>query len=166
MDRRVLSFGLAAVIVVLDRLTKWWVESYLDLWDSINVIPGFFNLVHIQNRGMVFGLMSDSPGPWRTVLLIGVAGVVLVLVAIMIWTMPKHLARHQRLTPLCLGLILGGAIGNLYDRIIRRSVTDFLDFYIGDYHWYVFNIADSAITVGAILMALELLRAPQPAKET
>ena len=131
MDRRLLSFGLAGLIIVLDRVTKMWIEKSLTLWDSFTVVPGFFDIVHSQNRGMAFGLMNDSDSPWRGVMLVGVASAVLLVVAFMIWRMPRPALSHQRLAPFSLGLILGGAVGNVYDRILRGSVTDFLDFYIG-----------------------------------
>jgi len=166
MDRRALSFGLAGLIVVLDRLAKLWIEKNVALWDSFHVIPGFFDIVHTQNRGMAFGLFNDSTSPWRTFLLVGVTGVVLVFIIVMIWKLPEQAIRYQKLTPVSLGLILGGALGNFYDRIVAGRVTDFLDLYAGDWHWPAFNVADSAITIGAILMAFELLMTPPAEKET
>lgn len=148
---------IAAVVVVLDRFTKAWIERSVSPYDIHAVIPGFFNIVHTQNTGMAFGLFADSTGAWRTIILIGVAFGILLLVTVTLWKLPAQLPPGQKYTRLALALILGGAIGNLYDRIARGSVTDFLEFYLGEYHWPAFNIADSAITLGAALLLLDLL---------
>ncbi len=160
MHPRIVSFALAAVIVSLDRITKMWVEKSVELHATIPVLPGFFNLVHTQNRGMAFGLFNDAPSPMRTFVLIGVSMIVLGFVVALIWRQPRSLPPSQHRTPWALGLILGGAVGNLYDRIAQGSVTDFLEFYAGQFYWPAFNVADSAITVGAVLLAMDLLRAP------
>ena len=158
MSRRTLSLTLAAVVLLGDRVTKVWIESHLSFSDTIPVIPGVFNIVHTQNRGMAFGLFSDGASASRNLLLAAVALVVLLFVAGLIWRLPPQAPRGQRFTPTALGLILGGALGNLYDRLLKGSVTDFLDLHAGSLHWPAFNIADSAITIGAVLLALELLR--------
>ncbi|MCP5115385.1 MAG: signal peptidase II [bacterium] len=165
MDPRYRAFALALVIVVLDRITKLWIQAKVSLYDVHNVIPGLFDIVHTENKGMAFGLFSEGESTLRTVLLVGVASVVLVFVVISIWRTPRELPPGQRYIRLSLGLILGGAVGNLYDRIVRGSVTDFLDIYVGEHHWPAFNVADSAITIGAVLLALDLLlpgRAREP----
>jgi signal peptidase II len=150
MNSRLGASLMALCVFGLDRLSKTWVQQRLSAWDVWTVIPGFFNIVRSENRGMAFSLLADAPEGVRLILLVGLSGFLLCLVVYMLW----H--AQQRLQRLALLLILGGALGNLYDRILRGSVTDFLDFHIGDYHWATFNIADSAITVGAILMAAEL----------
>jgi signal peptidase II len=114
---------------------------------------------------MAFGLFNDSASEFRTFLLVGVSGVVLVFIAVLIWRLPRDAAHSPLASALALGLIFGGAIGNQYDRIVRGSVTDFLDVYIGTHHWPAFNVSDSAITVGAILMAITMLRSPGPKKQ-
>ena len=157
MRERIPAFALAAVIIVLDRWTKLWIEAEVSLYDSHTVIPGFFDIVHTENRGMAFGLFSDGESAIRRLLLVGVALVVLLVVVAMLWKLPSEAGRTSRLTGSALALVLGGAIGNLYDRAIRGSVTDFLDVYLGDWHWPAFNVADSAITIGAILLAMSLL---------
>jgi signal peptidase II len=149
---------IAGLVIVLDRLTKAWVEQSVSLFDVHAVIPGFFNIVHTQNTGMAFGLLAESSGAWRTIFLIGVAFGILLLVTISLWNLPAQLPPGQKYIRLALALILGGAIGNLYDRIARGSVTDFLEFYVGEYHWPAFNVADSAITIGAALLLVDLLR--------
>ncbi|MCW5978946.1 MAG: signal peptidase II [Bryobacteraceae bacterium] len=157
---------IAAAIVLADRLTKYWIETSVSLYDTWVVIPGFFNIVHTQNTGMAFGLLSDAPGAWRTILLIGVALAVLAAVFFSLWNLPAQPADGQKYTRLGLALILGGAIGNLYDRIAQGSVTDFLEFYAGAYSWPAFNVADSAITIGAALLVLDLLRSRRAASGT
>lgn len=157
---------LAAGVAALDRMTKAWIEGSVSLYDVHAVIPGLFNIVHTQNRGMAFGLLSDSTSAWRTVLLVGVAIAVLLVVGVSLWKLPARLPAGQKYARLALALILGGAIGNLHDRILSGSVTDFLEFYISDYHWPAFNVADSAITIGAALLALDLLRSRQAEPQT
>jgi signal peptidase II len=154
MDRRLVSFGIASGVVILDRLTKMWIDASVSIWDTYVVIPHFFNIVHTQNRGAAFGLFADSSSEWRGFLLMGVSLAVLALVAVLLWQFPQQAAKSQWVSRLGLALVLGGAIGNLYDRAVYGSVTDFLEFYIGRYHWPAFNVADSAITIGAALLAL------------
>ncbi|MEZ5355987.1 MAG: signal peptidase II [Bryobacteraceae bacterium] len=153
---RLLPFAAAAAIFALDRVTKIWIQQTVTLWDVIPVIPGLFNIIHSENTGMAFSLLADSSQAVRTVILIGFAGAVLCLVVWMLWRAVDSVQKTA------LTLVLGGASGNLYDRIVRGSVTDFLDFFWRDHHWATFNIADSAITAGALLIALELFRKPEP----
>ncbi|MEZ5399333.1 MAG: signal peptidase II [Bryobacteraceae bacterium] len=153
---RLIPFALSSVVFAADRLTKVWIVANLSLWDVIPVIPGLFNIIHSENTGMAFSLLQDAPEAVRTTVLIGFAGAVLCVVAWMLW---KAETRWQRIA---LALVLGGALGNLYDRIVRGSVTDFLDVFAGTVHWPTFNVADSAITVGALMIVFELLRSPAP----
>jgi len=157
MRHRAWLFALVAGIVVLDRVTKLWIQASVSLHEVHTVIPGFFDIVHAENRGMAFGLFNDGESSLRRLLLVAVALVVLVVVARILWRMPADDAAGHRFTGLSLALLLGGAVGNFYDRLFHGSVTDFLDFYVGGYHWPSFNVADSAITVGAVLLALSLL---------
>ena len=166
MDPRYRAFALSTAIVVLDRITKLWIQAEIGVYDTIKVIPGFFDIVHTENKGMAFGLFSDGESSVRTVLLVGVAAVVLVFVGVTLWRQPRELPANQRFTRLALALILGGAFGNLYDRLFRGSVTDFLDVYIGSYHWPAFNVADSAITIGALLLAFDLFRSGKKSEAT
>jgi len=151
---RLPAFVAAIAIFVLDRLTKIWVRQAVSAWDVIPVIPGLFNIIHSENTGMAFSLLADSSAAVRAVVLIGFAGAVLFFVVWLLWRAEDQLQRAA------LSLVLGGASGNLYDRIVHGSVTDFLDFYLGSYHWATFNVADSAISIGAVLIALELFRKP------
>jgi signal peptidase II len=153
-DLRWKAYGLAALVVVLDRCTKWLVETYVSALDTYRVIPGFFDIVHSENRGVAFGLFNDSTSEWRTTLLIGLSLAAVVFVSAMLWR-PDRLDRWSFWG---LALILGGAAGNVFDRIMWGKVTDFLDFYLGSYHWHTFNVADSAIVVGSGLLLVDLLR--------
>lgn len=145
---------LAVVVIVLDQLSKLAVEKFTSLGSFQVVIPGLLNLVHTSNPGVAFGLFADSQAPWRAPLLILFSVTVIVLIIWMLWT---HRAGGA-LGSYGLALILGGAAGNVVDRLFHRSVTDFIDFHLGAYHWYTFNVADTAIVIGAALVILELLR--------
>jgi signal peptidase II len=150
---RVLWVVIAVVVFVGDQVTKARVEDAIPENTTVSVLPHFFNLVHTKNPGAAFGLFSDSPAPWKTVLLIVVSSVLLAMVIAV-------MGRNQQLrwgTGVGLALILGGALSNLFDRIRFGRVVDFLDFYYRSYHWPAFNLADSAIVVGAGLLVLRLL---------
>jgi len=137
---------ISLTIVILDQLTKAVIANYLILHQSIEIIGGFFNITYIRNPGAAFGLFHDSGEVFRTIFLIGVSIVALGAIFFVYRRVKANL-------PACiaLSLIAGGAIGNLVDRIRFGEVTDFLDFYIGQYHWPAFNVADSAITIGVFL---------------
>ena len=154
-------FLIALLVVALDRLTKWTIAHRLTLHDSISVIPGFFRIVHAENPGAAFGLFADSPSDWKIGLLILFSIVALMIVATMLW---KN-SHRMTTTGIGLALILGGALGNLWDRLISKRVVDFLVFYIGEHQWPAFNVADSAIVVGAGLLVLEILSAKESGKQ-
>jgi signal peptidase II len=151
---------LAAAIVLLDRATKHLIETTFAAWDTIHVIPGCFQIVSTRNTGMAFSLF-DNPAQGRTSpLLVAFTIAVMGLVGWLLWQSihsGSAEAEHGHWSfRLALGLILGGAAGNLYDRLVFGSVTDFLDFYWRSAHFPVFNLADSAITCGAIVVMLNL----------
>jgi signal peptidase II len=150
-------YGLAGAIFALDRLTKQLIEARMSAFDTYAVIPGFFDIIHARNRGAAFSMFADSTSPWRPFFLIGLSLAALVLVAGIL----RNASRLDRSTAFGLSLILGGALGNVLDRIVSGAVTDFLDFYVGSYHWPAFNVADSAIVVGSGLLLLGLLRPKQ-----
>lgn len=154
-------FLIAAAVVLLDRLTKWEVERKITLHDSIALIPGFFSLTHVQNRGAAFGLFDESPTQWKITVLILFSLVALGVVVTLLWKNGHALSA----TGIGLALVMGGAIGNLWDRLFTGRVVDFLLFYVGSYHWPAFNVADSAIVVGAILLVSEILFAKNPKQE-
>ena len=146
-------FLLALLVLLLDQATKWLVLDRIALHESITVIPGFFRLTHVQNRGAAFGLFSDSPSQWKVGLLILFSLVALLVVSRLLW---KNSHRFSA-TGFALALIMGGAVGNLWDRLQEGFVVDYLDFYLGSYHWPAFNVADSAIVIGAFVLVAEIL---------
>jgi signal peptidase II len=154
---RWIPFAAAGAIVVLDRVTKIAVERSISVWETIPVIPNVVNLVYTRNRGAAFGILSNAPEWVRAVVLIGFSVAILIFIVRMLWR--GEPGRWP------LALVLGGAVGNLYDRIVAGSVTDFVQVFIGSYEWPSFNVADSAISVGAVWLALGLFgkkeRVPQ-----
>jgi signal peptidase II len=166
MPRRLAAFSTAAFVFMFDRVTKLLVESNMTTADSTVLIPGFFNLVYTENRGMVFGLMSEGEIEWRSFFLIGLTALVLAFVVVVLWQRSPTGMAASRLSRLGLSLVLGGALGNFYDRLTRGSVTDFLDFRIAGYHWPAFNAADSALTVGVSLILLDLWKSRRKAPAT
>ena len=135
---------ITAIIITADQISKSLVKSTMTLHESIPAIPGFFHLTYVLNKGMAFGI--DLP--------IGISffsGISSVLTCFLIWLLWNE-RKNNILMRVSLALILGGAIGNLIDRILFGEVVDFFDFMIGDFHWFIFNIADSAVTVGIVLM--------------
>lgn len=151
---------IAAIVVLLDRLTKGLVEQRITLHDSIDVVPGLFRLTHVQNQGAAFGLFSDSHSEWKVAMLILFSLAALAVVSALLWKNGNAL----NATAIALSLVFGGALGNLWDRVVSGRVVDFLDFYLGPHHWPAFNIADSAIVIGALLLLSEIFLAPQEEK--
>lgn len=148
---------IAGVVLALDRFSKWIIARTIPLHDNISVIPCFFKLTHVTNGGAAFGLFSDAPSELRIVFLIFFSLLALVVVLALLW---RH-TQGLNSTAFALSLILGGALGNLWDRVLSGHVVDFLEFYIGPYIWPDFNIADSAIVVGAAILMVEILFAPK-----
>ena len=160
---RALYLALAAGVVLLDQATKAMIRAWVPLHDRIVVIPGFFDVTHVQNTGAAFGLFAGATSPYRPILLNSVAFAVFVLVLVYAFKSPVHWKRLQ----LALAGILGGAVGNLIDRIGTGSVTDFLRLHAADrWEWPSFNVADSAITVGVVLLALDILKNPASEETT
>jgi signal peptidase II len=157
IDLRLKAYGTGATVLALDRLTKWLIETNVSFLDPLKVIPGFFDIVRSENSGVAFGLFSDSTSQWRTLVLVLVSLAAVIGVSILLWR-PERLDRLSRWG---FALILGGAAGNVVDRILYGKVTDFLLLYVRDYQWPAFNVADSAIVIGSVLLALGLLR-PKP----
>lgn len=152
-------FSVTAAVVALDRATKHLIETRMDAWDVYHVIPRLLQIVHTRNEGIAFGFFAESGG---NTLLIAFSVAVLALVSWMLWTACRTPALEHWTMRAALGLVLGGAAGNLYDRVVFGSVTDFLDFYVGRSHFPVFNVADSAITVGATLLLVNLWLVRRP----
>jgi signal peptidase II len=145
---------VSLAVLVLDQWTKWLVELHLPHHVAEPIIPGFFNLTHVKNTGVAFGLFAAQGvggGSWLLTLL-GLAA--LVAVGLYFWFTPSH----DRLLLVALALVVGGAVGNLIDRVVTGAVTDFVDLYVGTHHWPAFNVADSAISIGIVLMAIDSFR--------
>jgi signal peptidase II len=154
-DIRMKAYATAAGVFALDRISKWLIETHVSFLDSLRIIPGFFDIVHTENRGVAFSLFNDSTSEWRTLALVLFSIAAVVLVGGFIF---RRADRLDRFSLAGFALILGGALGNVFDRIVWGRVTDFLDFYIGSYHWPAFNVADSAIVIGSALLLIEALR--------
>ena len=145
--------ALSVLVVAIDQATKAVVRSRFELHQSLDVIPGFFSLTLVHNYGAAFGLMSSATFPFKAALLSVVAAAALVALVLYAGTLPNE----QRLARIGLGLIAGGAAGNLIDRIGAGYVVDFVDLYWGDWHFWAFNVADAAITTGVVLMLFDML---------
>ncbi len=146
---KLLLFG-ALVIPAVDQYTKFLVRSNFELHETLPVIKGFFNITFVFNRGAAFSFLADVGSPW-----VGRMFIIVSLIAIaVIIAIYREIEDENRPLKYALVLVLGGAAGNLLDRFFLGQVTDFLDFYIGDHHWPVFNIADSCITIGVTIIAL------------
>jgi signal peptidase II len=162
MHFRLAAFATAAAVFAADRLTKFIIESRVEPWQTIVVIPGFFNIIHTRNPGAAFSLLATADPGWRSVVLLGLSLAAVVLVSAWLWRPPQP----GGIPRLPLALVLGGAAGNLFDRLWFGEVTDFLDFHVGGHHWPAFNLADSAISVGAALIVLDLWRSREPPRES
>ena len=153
------GFLWAAAIAGADHVTKVYIRSNISFYDSISVVPGWFRIVHTENPGAAFGVLADGEPRMRTALLVGVAVIVLSVVAVALWNRRGVLASPA--TRFGLALIFGGACGNLFDRVTRGTVTDFLELYHRGWSFPAFNVADSAITIGSVLLMFDLLWSPR-----
>jgi signal peptidase II len=153
MNSRLRSAAIIAGIVTLDRITKLYIQHHFSPWDTKPVIAGFFNIVHAENPGAAFGFLSESTSQWRGVLLVGVSLAVMAIIAAMLF---RPSVKKSPLLETALALVFGGATGNMWDRLFRGTVTDFLQFFFGSYEFPSFNAADSAIFVGACLLLIDL----------
>lgn len=158
MSYRLLPFAIAVAVFILDRIAKLAIRGHVGLYDTIPVIPGLLNIIHTENPGVAFGLFADSTSPFRSVILIGLSATVLVLILTVLLRMPKAGERPNWLLRTALAFVLGGAFGNLYDRVVHGTVTDFVEVYADKHYFPAFNVADSAITVGAVLLILDMLK--------
>ena len=141
-------FGFAALVIVFDQLSKWPVLAKLAPGEQLEV-TGFFNLVLVFNKGAAFSFLSGASG-WQTLFFLAIALGAAAAVSVLLWR-----ATGSRLFRLALALIMGGALGNAIDRLRFGQVVDFLDLHVGAWHWPAFNVADSAITVGALLLIVD-----------
>lgn len=148
-----LELGTMAAIVAVDQLTKAIVRQVLPLGESRSIVPELLDLTHVHNTGAAFGLLNAAEFPYKPVVMIAIAAIALVAIA----AYATQLGFHERTARFGLALILGGAFGNLIDRAVAGYVVDFVDVYWGGTHFWAFNVADSAITVGAILVLLDMI---------
>jgi len=146
----------------LDQLTKFLIARSIELYQTVTVIPGFFNLTRVHNRGAIFGFLGNTSNPLALVLLNLGSLVAFAVVTYYFLKTPSEMV----LTKLAFALIISGAMGNIVDRIIRGYVIDFLDFYVGRFHWPFFNLADSCITVGAIILVFTLFRSSKTCSQS
>ncbi len=149
MKKYVLMFSL---IVVIDQITKFLISHNMTLYQSIPIIKGFFNLTFVLNPGAAFGLLSGLDDAYRQIFFI-----VITLVAIAVVGFLAYKEKHYKMRFFAYVLIIAGAFGNLIDRIFVGKVVDFLDFYIGDYHWPAFNVADSSISIGIFFLIINII---------
>jgi len=145
---------IALGIFTLDQITKAMVEANVHLSETRTVIPGLLHLTHVKNRGAAFGIFADAPSQGKLMLVVFLSVVALGVVVTLLWRNQPGAKR----TGLGLALILGGAVGNLFDRLVHGSVVDFAEFYVRNYHFPAFNVADSAICVGVCLIFLLSLK--------
>jgi signal peptidase II len=165
MRQRLFPLALAICVVALDRITKSIIKSSIALWDRpLDVIPGLFDIVHTENPGIAFGLLADASSPWHSLLLIGFSLAVLVVIVTMLLRGDRGV--HSKVMRAGLALVLGGACGNLYDRIVNGTVTDFIEVHAGQHYFPAFNVADSAISVGAGLLLLDMWLARERKSQT
>jgi len=145
--------GVAGLIVIVDQIAKALILKSMPLYHSVPVIPGFFNITHIQNPGGAFGFLANQSSSLRTIVFLLISSLA---VGLIFWFYKNTPKTHPWLAN-AFAMIFGGAIGNLIDRIRFRKVVDFLDIYLGDLHWPAFNIADSAISIGIAIFIFHLL---------
>ena len=145
--------ALIGTIVVIDQLTKLLVRATIPLYAKRVIIPDVLDVTHVQNTGAAFGLLNAADFPYKSAVMIGIATLALLAIALF----GRQLGAHEKLSRYGLALILGGAFGNLIDRAIAGYVVDFVDVYWGEAHFWAFNVADAAITIGAVLVLLEML---------
>src|SRR6266540_3004557 len=157
LERRLRYVLVMATVLVVDQLVKWLVVRSLELHDYRSLVDGVLSLSHVRNRGAAFGILSDADLPYQAMLFSALSLAALLAIAVYAWRLPAT----ARLPQFALALILGGAFGNLVDRIRLGYVVDFVHVYWRDHQWPDFNAADSAITIGVTLLVLDILRSPR-----
>jgi signal peptidase II len=153
-DRRIWMLVIAAAVILVDRLSKKWIGAHLGLGQAITVIPNVFRITHVLNTGAAFSMFENLNEHTVRNLLVIFSIIAVGVVLVLLWKLGKTFT----MTSVALALILGGALGNLYDRVMYSHVVDFLEVHIFHYHWPDFNVADSCIVIGACLLLLEMLR--------
>jgi signal peptidase II len=150
---RPIEIVMILAVLAIDQVTKQMVRQMLPLHEAVGIIPGFLDFTHVQNTGAAFGLLNAASFPYKPLVMIAIAAVALIAIA----AYGAQLGFHERLARFGLALILGGAFGNLIDRALVGYVVDFIDVYWGEAHFWAFNVADAAISVGAIFVLLDMI---------
>ncbi len=148
-----IEFLIISGVIVTDQLTKLAIRRTLPLHESRSIIPHLVDFTHVQNTGAAFGVLNAADFPYKSMVMILIAAAALIAISLY----ARQLGKHERLSRIGLALILGGALGNLIDRAIAGYVVDFVDVYWGDAHFWAFNLADASISVGAVLVLLDML---------
>lgn len=161
-DYRETYFFLAATVLIMDQVTKLIVAKTIPLYGGVSVIPGFFRISHVLNRGAAFSLFADIRSPWAPIGLLIFSLIVMTVILVILMKSKRVFNR----TNVGLSLILGGALGNFFDRLLLGSVVDFLAFRLGSYHWPDFNLADSAIVAGSGLLLMDVFFPPKEVLRT
>ena len=154
MLKLIYFIALAIPVFAVDQITKFLIDHNLSLYAKITVIPGFFNIIKAYNRGAAFSLFANRNSPVLNLLFHSTTAIAILFILYLLFITKKD--NHLQL--ISVNLILGGALGNLYDRIFHGHVVDFLDFYISKYHWPAFNVADSSIVIGTGLLLIAFIR--------
>lgn len=157
--RYAVVLGLAGAVTVLDQATKFLVAQTMELHSMRVVVPGLVNLVHVRNRGAAFSFLGHTDGDWQRWVFAAISSAAVLLLLFMV----RSARRPSALLLAGFGLVMGGALGNLVDRVLVGAVLDFLDLYVGGWHWPAFNVADSAISLGVPALILAFLRMPKEA---
>jgi signal peptidase II len=163
MSRRARAAAIVAVVAIVDRATKIYIQETFSLLDSVAVIPGFFNIVRVENPGAAWGMLADAE--WRGLVLVWISLAVMAVIGVMLWKPKPAGAPETPLVDTGLALVFGGALGNLWDRLFRGTVTDFVQLFFGSYEYPSFNVADSAIFVGAVLLVVDMWRGRRAQKQ-
>ena len=148
------------MLIVIDQYTKFMVTLHIPINYSVKVVEGFFNLTHIRNSGVAFGIFSDQNSELKPYLLIFVSIIAIIAILIIF----HQTGKNKKIVQIGLILVFSGAIGNLIDRVLHKEVIDFIDFFIDNQHWPAFNIADSCITIGVMFMLTDMLVGDGPSK--
>jgi signal peptidase II len=162
---RISPFLMAIAVFIVDRITKLMIRERVGAWDNFVVIPRFFSIVHTENPGAAFGMFAESTSLLRPFFLVALALGVMAFITMLLLKPSRGGLTSTWSLRLGLSLVLGGAMGNVFDRIFRGTVTDFLEFYFGSYTFAAFNVADSAITIGACFLLIDLWLANHRQKE-
>lgn len=159
MPRR--YYWITAAVLALDLLTKWIVQTRMQLFEVIEIVEGYLRLTHVRNPGVAFGIFADLQSPWKPYVFAAMA----VLAVVVIFLYSRRISPARRLLHVALAVTMGGILGNFLDRLRHGSVVDFVEFHIHDsFYWPTFNVADSAISVGICLLLIDTLFHPEGAK--